>query len=271
MQIHFKRSWGYILGFMLFYTPFAYFQKIIYYFCFGSWADLSIHSLCFRIQVEHLFDGLLPLFGPVFLLSFIILLLTSILWGPIYCGIFCPAGAVTEYLSRLIPDKYQINWSSYVDITAMRYGMLLAYVILPFLNTALACAYCNFYIFDLLVNYIFWGYLVSLTSSMWITLILWLVVFGLLTKGGRGFCLFLCPVGAVQNLVSALTEGLPWAKRVRIREQHCVGCSRCTQYCPMEAINMVEKKAVLNPHQCIGCRECMEHCPTKAIFYGRKV
>ncbi len=265
-----QRWWGYLLGFLLFYSPFAYFQKVIYYVSFGRWDDLSIHSFCLRIQIEHLLDGLLPLFGPIFIVGFILLLLSTIFLGPIYCGILCPTGAVTEYLSRLIPKKYQVHWQKYVDITAMRYGMLAAYVVMSFFGTAVACAYCNFYVFDLLVNYIFWGYLVSFTSSLWLTLFLWLLVFGFFTKGGRGFCLFLCPVGVLQNLLSCLTGFLPWTYRIRLQEKRCVGCNRCAQHCPMAAITVVNKKAVINPHQCIGCRECLPHCPTRAIFYGRK-
>ena len=270
MKIKVQRWWGYVLGFILFYSPFAYFQKLVYYMFFNRWQDLSIHSLCLRIQIEHLFDGMLPFLGPVFIASLVALFLTSVIFGPVYCGIFCPTGAVTEYISRLMPDKYQIEWQKYVDITAMRYGMLAAYVLLPFFNTALACAYCNFYVFDLLINYMLFGYMVSLTSSLLITLFLWLIVFGLFTKGGRGFCLFLCPVGALQNLLSSITFKLPWVYRIRVKQQSCIGCSCCIKYCPMQAITIVNKKAVFNPHQCIGCRACLQHCPTKAIFYGRK-
>lgn len=84
----------------------------------------------------------------------------------------------------------KISWSKYTDIVPLRYGMLAGFLIVPFFDGILACAYCNFYVFDLLVNYAARGYFISFTSSMLLTLLLWLVVLGIFTKGGRGFCNF---------------------------------------------------------------------------------
>ena len=57
MGFKYQRLLGYFLGFILFYAPFALFQKIIFFAFTGKWQQLTIHSLCFRIQTEHLLDG----------------------------------------------------------------------------------------------------------------------------------------------------------------------------------------------------------------------
>lgn len=46
----------------------------------------------------------------------------------------------------------------------------------------------------------------------------------------------------------------------------CIGCGRCAQWCPAEAI-LVEKKARLLKEKCIGCGECFAVCPVDAIDF----
>lgn len=209
MAYQLKRLAGYALGFILFYAPFALFQGIIGYLLTGKWQELSIHSLCLRIPIEHLLDGKIWNYNPISVISTIVLLVTAFFLGPVFCGRLCPAGAFTEYLSKLVPSKYQIEWSKHTEITPLRYGMLAGYCMVPFFGSILACAYCNFFIFDLLVRYYIWGYFISLSSSLILTALVWLIVLGIFTKGGRGFCNFFCPVGAVQNFVHYFSNKLP--------------------------------------------------------------
>ena len=150
------------LGFILFYAPFALFQKIIFFAFTGKWQQLTIHSLCFRIQTEHLLDGKLLLMSLPFIACIVILLIVTLFFGPVFCGRLCPAGAFTEYLSKVIPSRLQISWRTYTEIVPFRYGMLAGFVILPFFDSLLACAYCNFFLFDLFVNYFVFGYFISL-------------------------------------------------------------------------------------------------------------
>jgi ferredoxin len=46
---------------------------------------------------------------------------------------------------------------------------------------------------------------------------------------------------------------------VIINEQKCVGCGKCAEACPINAISMdpARKKAVV----CIHCGECVQWCP----------
>ncbi|WP_293718845.1 4Fe-4S binding protein [uncultured Phascolarctobacterium sp.] len=269
MCFRYKRLLGYVLGFVLFYAPFALFQKIIFFIFTGTWQQLTIHSLCLRIQTEHLFDGKLLTMSVPFLACLVILLAVTLFLGPVFCGRLCPAGAFTEYLSKIIPAKLQISWRTYTEIAPLRYGMLAGFAVLPFFNTLLACAYCNFFLFDLFVNYFIFGYFISLTSSMILTLFLWAGLFGLFTNGGRGFCNFLCPVGAVQNLLYSFSRRLPFVYKLKIDSQKCIGCQKCVQTCPMEAMTMHNNKAASCVHNCILCGACMAECQEHAIRYER--
>ena len=265
-----KRILGYILGFLLFFGPLALFQRLVS-FLLGKDYLPTIHTVCFRIPIEHILNGRFFEMGAVATLSTILLLVAAIFWGPIFCGKLCPAGAVPEYCSKMVPDRYKIQWSEFLPITSLRYGFLAGFLISPLVGSYLACSYCNYFIFDLFINYIFWGYAVAFSSSLLITLLLWFFVFGCFTKGGRGFCNFFCPVGALQNLVHSLGNKLGVACKLHIDREKCVGCGKCAKVCPMEAIYMENTKAATSIHHCIICSECVDNCPVQAISYGKKV
>ena len=270
MSYQLRRVAGYILGFVLFYAPFAVFQKLIGYFLTGKWQEQTIHSLCLRIPTEHLLDGKIFQYASISVMSLGILLVAAFFFGPVFCGRLCPAGAFTEYVSKLVPKRWQIDWSKYTEIAPIRYGMLAGFCLVPFFGGILACAYCNFFLFDLIANYYSRGYFISLSSSLILTSILWLVIFGLFTKGGRGYCNFLCPVGAVQNLVHCFSSKLPFVRCMYVDKQQCIGCQKCVHACPMQAVKVQEKKAEICLHNCIVCGQCAHDCPVKAIHYGRE-
>lgn len=270
MLFHFQRIVGYIIGFILFYAPFALFQRLLNYILHGVWQMQTIHSLCLRIPLEHILDGKIFRYASVSAISTVLLLLSAFFFGPLFCGRLCPAGAFTEYISKLIPAKMQISWKKYTEVAPIRYGMLAGFCLLPFWGGILACAYCNFFLFDLLANYYTQGYFISLSSSLLLTGFLWIVVFGLFTKGGRGFCNFLCPVGAAQSLMHSLGCRLPFAWRMQVNQRKCIGCGRCVRNCSMEAVSLNAEKAQISQHNCITCGVCKHNCPVKAISYGRK-
>lgn len=103
MAYNLKRLTGYALGFILFYAPVALFQRCLFYLLYGSWQPQSIHGLCFRIPIEHILDGIIWRLTSISMLSTLLLLVAAFFLGPVFCGRLCPAGAFTEYLSKLVP------------------------------------------------------------------------------------------------------------------------------------------------------------------------
>ncbi|MEW6034878.1 MAG: 4Fe-4S binding protein [Chloroflexota bacterium] len=50
-----------------------------------------------------------------------------------------------------------------------------------------------------------------------------------------------------------------------IEPELCNGCEACVQACPMDALTLVDEKAVLDAGRCIGCGLCVSECPLEAI------
>lgn len=89
-----------------------------------------------------------------------------------------------------------------------------------------------------------------------------------------------CPPGGIKTLhaLSALLEidPAPYEAEVSaltkapalavIRESDCIGCTKCIQACPVDAIVGAAKlmHSVL-AHECTGCGLCVEPCPVDCI------
>ena len=56
----------------------------------------------------------------------------------------------------------------------------------------------------------------------------------------------------------------------RIDPDECTGCETCLERCQMEAIAMVDDKAVVDLNRCIGCGLCVSTCPTEAVRLMKK-
>lgn len=52
----------------------------------------------------------------------------------------------------------------------------------------------------------------------------------------------------------------------RIREEECIGCTKCIQACPVDAIIGTAKHMhAVVPHECTGCELCIAPCPVDCI------
>lgn len=146
-----KRTAGYLFGFALLYAPFELYRRFM-----EGVLDLQPgflpHAFCPRIPTAEIFTGGFFDLNSVMVCSTIAFWLLCLVFGPFFCGRLCVAGYFTEALSHIVPDKYKIEWEKYVPASHIRYGMLLAYMLLPLWYGFYPCAYCNFYFFDSLVG-----------------------------------------------------------------------------------------------------------------------
>ena len=264
-----EKAWhviGYLLGFLLFYEPFMLFQRITSSFLVET-GFTSIHVPCARIPLANILTGQWQYSGPTSLCFCLLLIVVSLWFGPLFCGWLCPAGAFSEYLSRLLPDKYKINWAQIVPLVPLRYGFFLGFLSSIILGLGISCSYCNYYALEIFVGYLHTGQLLSSSLSLLMTFVVSNIFLGLFTKGGRGYCNLLCPVGTMCSLMHVLGQLVPGAFGMQVDKKLCVGCGLCRKKCPMQAVSITQGKAQINRHHCIVCGQCRQACPRKAIAY----
>ncbi|HCE02121.1 MAG TPA: hypothetical protein DEQ98_02675 [Acidobacteria bacterium] len=161
---------------------------------------------------------------------------STVLWGRLYCGRVCAYGALTQLLDRFVPARLRVNVPPWLEQRAawVKYG-LLATTLLYFLVTANITAY----------RYVepFWLFTRRGSTGMWIGLAVLLVV----TVFVRNlYCRFLCPVGAALGLLSKLT-----VFKIK-RWSECNTCKICEKTCEWGAIR--GPQIVMT--ECVRCDDC---------------
>ena len=53
-------------------------------------------------------------------------------------------------------------------------------------------------------------------------------------------------------------------------EDSCIGCGLCARKCPVQAIELWEKRPVWVREKCVMCLGCLHRCPKFAIQYGKR-
>ena len=68
------------------------------------------------------------------------------------------------------------------------------------------------------------------------------------------------PVAPVLCHFNQGTEGF------RIKD-NCISCGKCVKLCPMNVIDMQDRKPVWNIKRCAHCMSCIQNCPVESIEY----
>lgn len=233
-------------------------------FC-GTWCPRMFYAIRKGAGMNEIIGGIMRSFMGVALVVAVIV--STIFLGRYWCSHLCPVGGAGELGSRLVPDKLKIDYAS-IPAAPVRYGYLGVYLAAPLLGLgSLCCNYCNFAAIPRLFGAAFvqadMAYFFRAYGVINLALFILLAV---VAKGGRAYCNFLCPVGALDAIASRL--GAKFGKRVNVVEHRCNGCGKCLGVCPTWAISM-DSTAKIDQLSCMPCRQCEKICPEGAICYGK--
>lgn len=277
-----KHKWRYIAiiaGFILFVAPSALLIRGVFALQ-GSAANTDLHKICFRMPFDWIASGKFSTFdGRDFLVAFLIGVTgVAFFFGPLFCGWLCPVGSSTELLSRPMPKKFKIDLKRKISPTALRYGFLGSFIAVAALAVfapdsglaSICCRYCASSQLQNLVSGIFDPSGLQYWHSGAIMVIGgWLLIGGVFWQGGRGWCLYGCPLGAVSNALHAAGSKLGFTHKVKHDPTNCTNCHQCESVCPAWAINVDSKKADINRHTCNACLECVKSCDKGCYSYGK--
>ena len=190
------------------------------------------------VNVYGLLTGNLPVFryNLAWYLFAGFTLVSTVLWGRLYCGRVCAFGALTQLMDRIVPARLRVEVPQRLERRAapIKFGLLGATLLYFFVTSEIA-AY----------RYVepFWMFTRQASAGMWIGLGALLVA----TVFVRNlYCRFLCPVGAFLGLISKLT-----VFRIK-RWSECNTCKICEKTCEWGAIRGPE----IVMTECVRCDDC---------------
>ncbi len=212
--------------------------------------------------------------GSIFV--FITQFLLSIVFGRVFCGWICPAGAVQEFTSLVNPSKVnrsKMQWIKYV-------------LWLPWLAAWVSIALSALRIREIpLKPELFYNLEDGISVSRPEAYIIYLLVLTLILTisiilGRRSFCHTTCWMAPFMVLGQKLGRILRFPGiHIRSNQMNCISCDLCSKVCPM-SINIGKLANSLNSqkdknikvkiihHDCIFCMRCADVCPGKVLSVG---
>jgi ferredoxin len=202
------------------------------------------------LSVSHIASGFVV--GPAFYIRDMALLfmvgftvITTLLWGRVFCGFLCPFGALQDLITRLVPRRLQRALPQRIHDRAIyiKYGILLLIV-------GLAAAPAHIGVYQYFEPF---GTVFYLSTSP----LLWSIAGGFLVASAvvpRFYCRYACPLGGALGVASLVS-----IFRIR-RVEQCVPCKVCQTACPTGAIRGPE----IDFKECVRCNDCEIKLLTKA-------
>ena len=194
-----------------------------------------------------------------------ILLLFGVTLGRTICGWFCPLGLLQELLHKIPTPKLRKSAATRA-LSRLKYVVLAVFVLaLPLwygLKYGLTLpAFCKYIcpagtlegavgLLSNSGNAQLFGMLGVLFTQKFVVML----AIGLICVFCyRGFCRFLCPLGALYGLFNRFC-----LVGVRVDADRCSGCGACVERCGMDVRQVGD-------HECIHCGGCMAACRENAI------
>jgi len=189
-----------------------------------------------------------------YILLFIFVVMT-IIFGRVFCGFFCPLGAIQEWLRKLgkflgIKREYELPVKIDKAMRYFKYVVLFGLIVLSYTYGELIFRYYDPFValshlweeFD----EIYWAYGILGT----------IVILSLFTK--NWWCRYFCPLGGFFGIMRKFSFF-----RLEKNPDSCTKCGACSRSCPV-GLSFKDMKAV-NGAECISCLKCVDACDFSAL------
>ena len=199
-----------------------------------------------------------PIEMNAFTWTLILLTAFTIVFGRFFCGYACAFGSFGDFVnwvSSIVQTKlFKRKKPVAIPQTASRLFRNLKY-----LNLAFIVLFISFSIYSSLKGTSPWDVFSQFTSLSFnfgsintVGIVLFAAVVVLMAFEPRGFCMYLCPLGAFFAL-------LPTFGGLRRDKERCIkGCGLCAHCCPADIT--IEHGGASNG-ECLGCDKCAAACP----------
>jgi len=217
---------------------------------------LTFYYLSPVLILESSFFGIVNASAIIFLL----LLLSAIFLGRLWCGWVCPGGAAGEACMK-VRDKRVSNKYNFIKyLIWVPWLITIAYLVLR------AGGYHKVAFF----YQTFYGLSISGPESI-VAFIIVLAVITIpnLILGRRAMCHYLCWMAPFMIIGQKIGDLLKIPRvHLSTKRDDCINCMSCTKNCPMSLeVNDMVQKGDLTNSECILCGTCIDVCPKSVIKY----
>jgi ferredoxin len=187
------------------------------------------------------------LYDPMTVLLWLFVVVTFFVWGRgTFCGWLCPFGALQELISKLTAaigiKQWRVPTALDKQLKRVKYGVL---------GVILLSACISVTWTDRLVEVEPFKTSITLNFVRDWPFVLWAVATVLLSSFFyKGYCRYLCPLGAGMGLLGRLRR-FDWIAR---RSECGQPCQRCRSDCAYQAI---EKSGKIDYDECFQCMDCV--------------
>lgn len=189
------------------------------------------------------------------LIELVTIILGTVLLGRFFCGWICAFGAFNDLLHTISKRIFKINFKVNEKVDAVlkyvKYVILLMLIVVSWTMGSKIFESSNP-----------WDVFAQITDfpQVLFDYSIGAVLLALITIGAifieRFFCRYLCPLGALFNIVSRIS-----IFNIKKPSDKCGKCRLCTNNCSM-GLKLYEKNSVCGG-DCINCFKCVDACPRK--------
>jgi len=229
----------------------------------------------------------------------VMVLVTSLIFGPMFCGWICPTGALQEFAAMIFGHDHRCRKRAGYPFSGRMLAMALLVTGIFLGWMAWLSATRIFFVED---ASIYWSEVLVLL----LLILVWrmrqwdgrlrrlrVISFGIVVGASVAGLVITSPVhfgfnkvydpasilATVMVVLAALAvphiwcrylcpwrEAIAWAAKQSVRKLEtdfslCTRCGKCDEVCGVDAVT----QGKVDPHECHMCLKCVDNCPTKAI------